>query len=126
MIRNAPVEINGDGETSRDFCFVQNVVKANILSATTTNPAAINQVYNVAVHARTTLNQLFELLRTKLTPQFPHLATYQPVYRDFRFGDVRHSEADIGKAKTLLDYAPTHTVEQGMDEALAWYVKNLR
>ena len=126
MIRNAPVEINGDGETSRDFCFVQNVVQANILSATTTNPAAINQVYNVAVHARTTLNQLFELLRTKLTPQFPHLATYQPVYRDFRFGDVRHSEADIGKAKTLLDYAPTHTVEQGMEEALAWYVKNLR
>ena len=125
MIRSAPVEINGDGETSRDFCYVQNVVQANLLSATTTNPDAINQVYNVAVHARTSLNQLFELLRTKLTPQFPHLKDYKPVYRDFRFGDVRHSEADIGKAKKLLGYAPTHTVEQGMNEALSWYVKNL-
>ena len=124
MIRNTPVRINGDGETTRDFCYVENVVQANLLSALTTDAGAVNQVYNVAVNARTSLNQLFELLRTKLLPQFPHLERYQPVYQEFRAGDVRHSQADISKARKLLGYAPTHTIEQGMEEALAWYVSH--
>lgn len=124
MIRNVPVPINGDGETTRDFCYVQNVVQANLLAALTSDAGAVNQVYNVAVNARTSLNQLFELLRTKLLPQFPHLEGYRPVYQDFRTGDVRHSQADISKAMKLLGYTPTHTIEQGMEEALAWYVSD--
>src|SRR5207247_3937464 len=93
MMHNEPVHINGDGETSRDFCYVANVVQANLLSACTTNPAAINQVYNIAVGERTTLNSLFDLLRTKLLPHYSHLKDYRPTYREFRSGDIRHSEA---------------------------------
>jgi UDP-N-acetylglucosamine 4-epimerase len=121
MIKNEPVIINGDGETTRDFCFVENVVQANLLAATADDPAAIGQVYNVAVHARTSLNELFALLRERLLPTYPHLREYKPVYSEFRAGDVRHSEADISKAGRLLGYAPTHSVAQGLDEALGWY-----
>lgn len=121
MIRDKPTFINGDGETSRDFCFVANAVQANLLAATTTNPVAVNQVYNVALNARTSLNELFEMLRTRLLPAFPHLADYRPTYREFRPGDVRHSQADIRKASQLLGYEPTHTIEQGIDQALEWY-----
>jgi len=123
LIKNEPVHINGTGETSRDFCYVQNAIQANILAATTDNPAAINQVYNVAVNARTSLNQLFEMLRSRLATHYDHLKTFQPVYRDFRPGDVMHSQADIGKARTLLGYEPSHTIEEGLDQALEWYVK---
>ncbi len=125
MIKNQPAIINGDGETSRDFCYVANVVQANLLAATTENPEAVGQVYNVALGARTTLNELFELLRTRLSPFYPHLNGYRPVYEDFRPGDVRHSQADIGKAQSLLGFQPAHTVAQGLDEALAWYRENL-
>lgn len=121
MIRNQPTYINGDGETSRDFCYVANAVQANLLAATSGNPVAVNQVYNVALNARTTLNELFEMLRTRLLPAYAHLGVYRPVYREFRAGDVRHSQADIQKASQLLGYAPTHTVEQGLDQALEWY-----
>ncbi|MHC1767865.1 MAG: SDR family oxidoreductase [Verrucomicrobiia bacterium] len=125
MIKNQPAVINGDGETSRDFCFIANVVQANLLAATTSDSEAVGQVYNVALGARTTLNELFELLRTRLSPFYPHLDAYKPVYEDFRPGDVRHSQADIGKAQRLLRFQPTHTVAQGLDEALAWYRDNL-
>jgi UDP-N-acetylglucosamine 4-epimerase len=125
MINNEPVCINGDGETTRDFCYVANVVQANILAATVQNAEAINQTYNVAVHARTSLNQLFNLLRDGLIPDYPRLTNRVPVYMDFRSGDVRHSEADISKAKGLLGYKPTHTIEEGLSEALAWYRTNL-
>ncbi len=125
MIGNEPLYINGDGETSRDFCYVANVVQANIRAATTDNPEAVNQVYNVAVGERTTLNQLFEILRQRLLPEFPHLTEFKPLYRDFRRGDVRHSHADISKARSLLNYEPMHHIEQGFDEALGWYVANL-
>ena len=121
MIRNEPVCIYGDGETSRDFCFVDNVVQANLLCATTPNRGAVNQVYNIACHERTTLNQLFSLLRERLQTGSSHLQKYKPVYRDFRPGDVRHSLADIGKAIQLLGYEPTHSLEQGLDTALDWY-----
>jgi UDP-N-acetylglucosamine/UDP-N-acetylgalactosamine 4-epimerase len=126
MMKNEPTYINGDGETSRDFCYVANCVQANLLSATITKPEAVGEVYNVALAARTTLNQLFEMLRERLLPSFPHLREYKAVYQDFRAGDVRHSQADIGKARRLLGYEPTHTVEQGLDEALEWYKHNLR
>ncbi|HEY5914340.1 MAG TPA: SDR family oxidoreductase [Verrucomicrobiae bacterium] len=125
LIRSEPIWINGDGETSRDFCYVANVVQANLLAATTSSPAAVNQAFNIAVHARTTLNELFSLLRGKLAPYYPHLARFEPNYRDFRAGDVRHSFADITKARTLLGYEPTHTLEQGLTEALEWYRSKL-
>lgn len=121
LIRNEPVPIHGDGKTSRDFCYVANVVQANLLAATVETPDAINQIYNVAVGARTSLNQLFDMMRKKLLPAFPHLKRCHPVYQAFRPGDVRHSEADISKAARLLGYQPTHTVAQGLSEALEWY-----
>jgi UDP-N-acetylglucosamine/UDP-N-acetylgalactosamine 4-epimerase len=125
LIHNEPVYINGDGETSRDFCYVANAVQANLLAATATDPDAINQVYNVAVGQRTSLNELFEHLRVRLAPRFAHLARSAPLYRDFRAGDVRHSLADIGKANRRLGYEPTHTVSDGLSEAMEWYLGQL-
>jgi UDP-N-acetylglucosamine 4-epimerase len=125
MMRNEPVHIYGDGETTRDFCYVANAVQANLLAATAQKPGAINQIYNVAVCARTSLNQLFGMLRNQLLPDYPHLKDCRPVYGDFRPGDVRHSEADISKAERLLGYQPSHTVQQGLSEALAWYRQHL-
>jgi UDP-N-acetylglucosamine 4-epimerase len=125
LMKNQPVQIHGDGETSRDFCYVANVVQANLLAATVQKPEAVNQVYNVAVCARTSLNQLFDLLREGLQPGYPHLKDCRPVYGDFRSGDVRHSEADISKAAGLLGYQPSHTVQQGLSDALTWYRQNL-
>jgi UDP-N-acetylglucosamine/UDP-N-acetylgalactosamine 4-epimerase len=124
MLQGKAVYINGTGETSRDFCFVENVVQANILAATTKNPEAINQVYNIAVNARTTLNQLFEMIRLRLEPYCSHLKEFQPIYRNFRPGDIMHSHANIEKARKILGYQPTHTVEKGLDIYLAWYNKN--
>ena len=125
MIKNEPVYVNGDGETSRDFCYIDNVIQANLLAATSQNPAAVNQVYNIAVGERTSLNQLFEAIRVNLLPHYPHLADAKPVYRDFRAGDVRHSLADIGKARSLLGYEPTHDIGEGLAEAMEWYVGDL-
>jgi len=125
MIRNEPVYINGDGETSRDFCYVANAAQANLLAATVDEPAAMNQVYNVAVGERTSLNELCEYLRGTLAPGFAHLKAFKPVYRDFRAGDVRHSLADIGKAKRLLGYEPSHRIGEGLAESMPWYVARL-
>lgn len=125
MLHSEPVHINGDGETSRDFCYVANAVQANLLAAATENPEAINQVYNVAVGQRTSLNELFEHLRALLAPHFTHLTSAKPVYREFRAGDVRHSLADISKARRLLGYAPTHVVGEGLRAAMQWYVGDL-
>jgi UDP-N-acetylglucosamine 4-epimerase len=124
MIRGDDVLINGDGETSRDFCFVENAVQANILAATASSEG-VNQVYNVAVNARTSLNALFGQLASTLGK---HQIQYgkSPVYKDFRAGDVRHSQADISKAQRLLGYAPTHTILQGLEVAMPWYVKFLK
>lgn len=125
MIRNEPLWINGDGETSRDFCYIANAVQANLLAATVTSSEATNQVYNVAVGDRTSLNDLFEAIRSNLEPRFPHLKDYRANLRDFRAGDVRHSLADIGKAGKLLGYKPTHRIGEGLREAMDWYVANL-
>lgn len=121
MIKKNPIYINGDGETSRDFCYIKNVVQANLLAACSKNDAAKNQVYNVALNARTSLNQLFELLKNSLTKRGHDLGGVDKIYQDFRLGDVLHSQADIGKAMKLLGYSPEHTLEQGIDEALWWY-----
>lgn len=125
MIRDEEVFINGDGETSRDFCYVENAVQANLLAAITASDEARGQVYNIAVSDRTTLNQLFGYLRDALAEQGVHYDR-DPVYRDFRPGDVRHSQADIGKAARLLGYQPSHTVREGISEAMPWYVESLR
>ena len=124
MITNKPVYINGDGETSRDFCYVDNTVQVIILAAVAGDEVA-NQVYNVAVGDRTTLNDLFELIRAGLESDYPHLKNFKPIYQDFRAGDVRHSLADISKAKNLLGYCPSHRIGAGIDEALKWYVRDI-
>jgi UDP-N-acetylglucosamine 4-epimerase len=125
MIKNETVWINGDGETSRDFCYIANAVQANLLAATAESEDAANQVYNVAVGDRTTLNGLFEAIRSTLEPHFPHLKEFKPSYRDFRAGDIRHSLADISKARNLLGYEPSHRVKEGLAEAMGWYIANL-
>lgn len=126
MLRGEELFINGTGETSRDFCYVANVVQANLLAALADHPAAVGEAFNVAVGGRTTLNQLFELLRSGLEKERPALAGFRPTYRDFRAGDVLHSQADTAKAERLLGYRPTHSLQQGLDEALGWYVENAR
>ena len=121
MLKREPIYINGDGSTSRDFCYIANAVQANLLAGTTTNPDALDRSYNVAVGERTTLNQLFEMLKSGLKERDPSLPDIQPVYRDFRAGDVPHSLADISKARNLLGYEPTHKITDGIDAALDWY-----
>lgn len=123
MIAGDEVFINGDGETSRDFNFIENAVQANILAATADN-AAKNQVYNVAVGGRTTLNTLFDALTDSLAVNGVNY-TLDPIYRDFRAGDVRHSQADISKIQNALGYAPQFNIIQGIDKAMPWYVKSL-
>lgn len=122
LLAGQAVYINGDGETSRDFCFVDNAVQANLLAATTHSAAALDQVYNIAVGEGTTLNVLFERIRDGLAVARPVLHAAQPVYRDFRAGDVLHSLADISKAISLLGYHPSHRLADGMPVALDWYV----
>ncbi len=120
--RGDPVFINGDGETSRDFCYVANVVQANLLAATTTKPEAIGQIYNIAAGRRTTLNELFAKIRLRIARLRPNATGCESRHQPERIGDVRHSLADTSLAQALLGYAPTHDVEQGLDEASAWYL----
>ena len=125
ILQRQPVVINGDGETSRDFCFVENVVQANLLAATTHNSGAVNQAYNIAVGERTTLNELFTFLQSGLRQRDPSLPEQKPVHQDFRAGDVRHSLADVSKARCLLGFDPTHRVSEGLALALDWYKQNV-
>lgn len=125
MISGDDVFINGDGETSRDFCFIENTVQANILAATTQNDEAKNQVYNVAVGDRTTLNDLFNAIKAALNENGVTY-TKEPVYRDFRAGDVRHSQASVEKIKNLLGYKPEFVISQGIDQAMPWYTEFLK
>jgi len=124
-MRDETVRINGDGETSRDFCFVENVVQANILAATIKNAEALNQVYNLAVGEQLTLNDLFGFLQGELQKSNASLIRARPIYCNFRPGDVRHSLADISKARRLLGYCPTHRTREGLEVAMDWYRKNL-
>ena len=122
MIAGDDVFINGDGETSRDFCFIENTVQANILAATTQNEEAKNQVYNVAVGDRTTLNDLFNAIKAALNENGV-IYTKAPIYREFRAGDVRHSQASIEKIKNLLGYEPQFVISRGIESAMPWYIK---
>lgn len=129
LLLDAPIQINGDGETSRDFCYISNVVQANLLAATAPLSGQVFHVFNISVGEQTTLNELYRLLRDKLATRsdLPHeLAGKQPEYRDFRPGDVRHSLADISKVRRILGYSPTHHLADGLDAALDWYVQNTR
>lgn len=120
MIRDQQVFINGDGETSRDFCFIENVVQMNILAATAGDDAK-NRVYNVAVGDRTSLNELFYAIKNNLVANGVEVKL-DPIYKDFRLGDVRHSQADISKAKQFLQYQPSYTFQQGIAETVKWYI----
>ena len=125
MLRGETVYINGDGETARDFCHIENVVQANLLAGTVGNPEAVNQVYNVAVGDQISLNTLFKSLGTLLSERNAAFDCAPPVYRDFRPGDVRFSRADIGKAQRLLGYQPTCRFQEGLERAIEWYVASL-
>ncbi|MCY1211322.1 UDP-N-acetylglucosamine 4-epimerase [compost metagenome] len=120
MLKSEAIYINGDGETSRDFCFIENAIQANLLAATTKNSHAKNQIYNVALGDRTSLNELYSAIREILSLKENELI--RPVYREFREGDVRHSLADISKAQEKLNYAPTHRVRDGLRIAIPWYM----
>jgi UDP-N-acetylglucosamine 4-epimerase len=123
LLSGEQVVINGDGETSRDFCYIANAVQANLAAALTARAEAVNQVYNVAVGERTSLNELFNALRALVAAVRPEAANAAPKYADFRSGDVRHSQADIAKAARAFEYRPTHTVAQGLRECMPWYVR---
>lgn len=124
LLADVPVAINGDGETTRDFCYIDNVVQANLLAATA-DPDGVNQVYNVAVSGRTSLNELYAKLRGGVAAFHPGAAAAMPTHADFRKGDVRHSQADISKAARLLGYAPSHDIDAGLAAAMPWYVEHL-
>ena len=126
LLRGERVVIYGDGETSRDFCFVENVVRANLLAATTANREALGQVFNVACGERTTLNQLFALIRERVARFEPPAASREPAYEGFRAGDIRHSLADVRKARALLGYETAFGVAEGLDRAAEWYVREAR
>lgn len=121
MIANEEIFINGDGETSRDFCYIDNVIQANLLAASVSNTAAKNQIYNIAFGGRTTLNELFAAIKTSL---IHHNVKYRlmPTHLDFRAGDVAHSMASIEKAKGMLQYRPIYDVNAGINEAINWYI----
>jgi UDP-N-acetylglucosamine/UDP-N-acetylgalactosamine 4-epimerase len=125
ILNKEDVYINGDGETSRDFCYIDNTVQINLLAATTDNDEATDQVYNVALNDRTSLNKLYQMIEERLIQRAEGLEKKEPIYQDFRVGDVRHSQANIGKAQELLDYKPKYMISQGMDEAMDWYCKNI-
>jgi UDP-N-acetylglucosamine/UDP-N-acetylgalactosamine 4-epimerase len=124
LIKGKELYINGDGETSRDFCYIENAIQMNLLAATTEKPEATNQVYNVAHNQRTSLNELYQLIKKRVADRCM-IPTANISYRDFRAGDVRHSQAGINKAQTILNYQPIQDIEQGLDEVIDWYVKSL-
>jgi len=124
LLAGGTCHIYGDGETSRDFCYIDNVVQANLLAATSAHEAT-GEIYNIAYGDRTTLNSLYALIRDGLARRHPELASREPVYEDFRAGDIHHSHADTSKARKRLGYEPTHTVADGLEEALDWYAANL-
>jgi UDP-N-acetylglucosamine 4-epimerase len=123
LLSGETCEINGDGETSRDFCYIENVLQANLLAATAPEDAT-GEVYNVAFGGRTTLASLFRMIHAGIVRYKPSVAAAEPVYRPFRPGDVRHSQADVSKARNRLGYTPSHDVGAGLDEAISWYVED--
>jgi len=125
ILNNEDVFINGDGETSRDFCYISDTVQINILAAMTKNKDATNQIYNVALNKRTSLKELYEIIENRIIQKIKGLKKKNPTYREFREGDVRHSQANIDKARKLLNFDPKYPISYGMDEAIDWYIDNL-
>ena len=126
ILNGEDVYINGDGETSRDFTYIDNVVQANILAATTNNEKALGQAFNTAIGGRETLNNLYRAIVNEIKKELPDLEIKEPIYRDFRAGDIRHSNANIDKMRELLGYEPTHTLERGLKESIAWYIQDIK
>ena len=126
ILNKESVYINGDGETSRDFCYIDNAVQTNILAAMTEKSDATDQVYNVALNDRTSLNELYRMIEDSLIKNVKGLEKKEPIYRDFRPGDVRHSQASINKAKELLNYEPQYRIAEGLNEAIGWYINSLK
>ena len=126
ILNKNDVLINGDGETSRDFCYVDNAVQMNLLAATTDDEDATDQVYNVALNDKTSLNSLYQMIEDRLISRVIGLVKKDPIYRDFREGDVRHSQAHIGKAQALLGYNPQYKISAGLDVAIDWYIENVK
>ena len=122
MLNGEIPTIDGDGETTRDFCYIENVIQANLLSALTDNGGAMNKVYNIAFGKQTSLNQLYGLIRDEVSKYKSGIKKVEPVYGPFRMGDIRHSLADISKAKNLLEYQPEYDVAQGMGYSIPWYI----
>lgn len=125
LLNGEDVFINGDGETSRDFTYIDNVIQMNLLAGTTQEPDAFGEAFNVAVGGRNTLNELHELINNELKSHINDFTPKDAIYRDFRKGDIRHSNACIDKAKEIVGYQPTHDIYQGMAESIEWYIKNL-
>ena len=125
LLHDESVYINGDGETSRDFCYIDNVIQMNLLAGTTENEEAYGESFNVAVGGQTTLNELYDLINKELNDNIDDFSIREAVYRDFRKGDIRHSNANISKAKRLMGYDPTHTINDGMKHAIVWYIENV-
>lgn len=123
MINNQSIFINGDGKTSRDFCFIENVIQANLL-ASFADIDSKNNVYNVAVGNRTSLTELFLIIKNQLSKEGIEYSL-KPEYRDFRPGDVMHSQASIEKITKILGYHPTHNIKEGIEQSISWYIKNL-
>lgn len=126
ILNGEDVYINGDGETSRDFTYIENVIQANILAGTTDNPKAYGQAFNTAIGGRETLNNLYLAIVHGLKENLPNLEIKSPIYRDFRAGDIRHSNANIDKMKELLNYEPTHTLESGLRASIQWYINDIK
>ena len=126
LLNGEDLYINGDGETSRDFIYIDNVVQANIMAGVTTNAEAFCKAYNTAAGGRETLNNLYSAIVKGLKQELPDLDIKEPIYRDFRAGDIRHSNANIDSAKEFFGYEPTHTLEEGLKESIAWYINDIR
>ena len=122
ILEGNEIFINGDGSTSRDFCYIENVIQANILSALCKNKKSTNQIYNVAVNDQTTLNELYIMISSAISEIDSSIEIPLPIHRDFRAGDIMHSRADITKAKTLLGYDPDYPVDRGIKETVKWYM----
>lgn len=125
LILDKPSVIYGEGDTARDFCYIDNVVQANLLAATAADPAALNEAYNVACGEQTSLLELFDLVKAALAPRLPRVRHARPVHRETRRGDIKLSLADISKARRLLGYEPAWPVRRGLEKTAEWYLANL-